>query len=84
MNMRVKVECKCSNCFECPYPDCIITDKQLSKILSAEKKAEREKNKENMSHSLKYYYEHTKARQAYNKKYYREVVCKRAKNGAKK
>ncbi len=71
------MECMCTNCFECPYPDCIITDKQLSRVLSAEKRAEKEKNKgkKKMSASLAYYYKHKEERQAYNKKYYREVIC---------
>jgi hypothetical protein len=32
------MECMCNNCFECPYPDCIISNKEMMRRERADKK----------------------------------------------
>lgn len=63
------MECECSNCFECPYPDCIITEKQLTRILSIEKRAAREGLGPDQYN--KYYAKNREKRKAYQRERYR-------------
>ena len=56
--------CEHNDCFTCPYPDCIVGDRQIIKKLSTEKKT-KPKNKRNA-----YYERNKEKRKQYQREYY--------------